>query len=163
MKTVEVKTEIRKWFDKFRPDIELNDEFVDILYQQAIEQIIEDQFNDFETEEDIIKAEQGSALSHIRSVLALQYAKSIFAYVDSVFELEFENDYEKRKELGILSNELVGITRHLESLDITIDRIIDEPLSVSEKIEAEDEGIKYYTEEQLRKIINLEIAKRLAE
>jgi len=146
----EVKRQLRKQLDMFRPDIELNDDYVNSTYNYLIN-----------NQEEYGKISVESASSIVNYYLTESgYFHSIFTFVDRVFYLDFQDLYYAFKNIGILTGEMVGITHYLEKKGITIDCIIDEPLSTMEKMEANDNEIQYYTENQLEKIINREIFER---
>lgn len=158
-----IKQIIAKWLNKNRLDMLENQrrdrELEETIYNRIVDELISDQFTTFQSEDDIL---QSNSIDVIEAVLNRLYGYSIYSIIDSVWEEKYPDIYEKYGQTGILSYEIVNLVNHYKKQGITIENIVDEPqLEGLPRIEADEKGIKLFTEEQFRKIIELKLVGEL--
>ncbi len=160
----EIKICIWQWLANYRPDMleggRRDDELEELLYKSVVSELINDSFVNFSSEQDILNSESSVVVSYINSVLSSNYAYSIYSIVDSVWSEEYPDSYAVRSRLGILQTEIISYVLYYERKGITIDNILDSPMEDGlARMEAADNGIQYFSEEQFRQIVAMDIFK----
>lgn len=164
MNKEELQLHIYGWLASNRPDMlqgERRDkELEEHLYTLVVNELKNDNFVSFKSEKDILTAEPAIVSPYINMILAQLFGRSIYAIVDSVWSEEYPESYNKRKELGIITTEIIAYVNSYERKGITIDNILDNPVNEGlSKMEASDSGMQFFSEEQFRQIIVMDLLK----
>ncbi len=164
MNKEKIQLHIYWWLASNRPDMlqgERRDkELEGHLYTLVVDELINDNFVSFKGEKDIFSAEPSVVFGYINIVLAQHFGRSIYAIVDSVWSEEYPDSYNKRKELGILTTEIIAYVNSYERKGITIDNILDSPIEEGlSKMEAFDNGVQFLSEEQFRQVVTVDLLK----
>lgn len=160
----EIQLHIYGWLASNRPDMlqgERRDkELEGHLYTFVVDELKNDNFVSFKSEKDILNAEPSVVFGYVNMILAQNYGRSIYAIVDSIWSEEYPESYKKRKELGIITTEIIAYVNSYERKGITIDNILNSPIDEGlSKMEASDNGVKLFSEEQFRQIVMADLIK----
>lgn len=130
-------------------------------YDDIIENLCEDTMLSFKTEEDVLNSDPRTVGEHFDRVLNEQYGYSIYQIVDRVWNEEFFESYQLWSRLGLINGEIAAVVDFFKEKGITIENIVEKLPTGLIKIEADEEGKIYFTEEQFENLVKQEIYKRI--